>query len=605
MALEDAATLLGSSANRSVERQADPSLLAEVGPFLQAVASSPYRGKLGLLAGGIVVVVCLNALFQIRLNVWQGAFFDAIELRDLAGFGWQLLVFGVIVGVLLVLVVAQTWLQEMSKVRLREWLTYDLVAEWLAPRRAYRLAFVDEIGVNPDQRMHEDARRLTELTADLGVGLLQSTLLLVSFVGVLWVLSAQVTLPIGAGGVIVPGYLVWCALAYSVGGSWLTWRVGRPLIRLNAERYALEAELRFALVRVSENAEAVSLYSGEPDERRLVNRAIDRVVRIMRRLADGVARLTWVTSGYGWLALVIPFIVAAPGYFAGTLSFGGLMMVAGAFIQVQQALRWFVDNFPRIADWRATLLRVSALRSGLLRLEQLGEHADHLKIEEAPAGRLELDDVAILLPKGSAALDRSRVEIAAGEHVLILGGPRSGKTTLFRALAGLWPWGRGTLRLPPRERMMFLPQRPYLPLGTLRAALAYPASETLFDDRLLRGALERAGLGHLTPSLHVEARWDRDLSLEEQQRLAFARLLVHKPEWVVMDDALGALAPEQQRDMLAMLARELEGVTIILIGHSPAGDAHFDTILRLSQRPAEGLVSKAAKPPAVSMPPAP
>ncbi len=275
------------------------------------------------------------------------------------------MVFGVIAGSLLILNVTQAWLREMSKLKLREGLTRDLFDQWLVPRRAFRLAGAGEIGVNPDQRIHEDARHLVDLSTDLGIGLLQATLLLGSFITVLWAASDGVTFTIAGAKFALPGYMVWLALIYAGIASFGSWRVGRPLIALNAERYAREADLRFGLVRVNERTEAIALYGGETDEKDYLNREFNQVLLMMRRLVSAITRLTWVTAGYGWFAIVAPFIVAAPGYFAGDMSLGGLMMAAGAFNQVQQALRWFVDNFSLIADWRATLLRVASFRLAL------------------------------------------------------------------------------------------------------------------------------------------------------------------------------------------------------------------------------------------------
>ncbi|MGH6945577.1 MAG: ABC transporter ATP-binding protein/permease, partial [Geminicoccaceae bacterium] len=523
---------------------AGDSVVAQLRSLLRALGSSTYRRRIGLLTAGIVVVICLNVVGQIRLNRWQGTFYDAIEQRHVAAFTTQLLVFAVIAGGLLVLVVAQTWLQEMTKVRLREWLTHDLLDNWLAPKRAYLLSFAGLIGRNPDQRIHQDALHLTELTTILAVGLLQSSLLLVSFVGVLWVLSAQVVFNVGGHSFTIPGYMVWCAIAYSLGGSLLAWRVGRPLIPLNAERYAREADLRFALVRVNEHADGIALHGGEEDERRMLDEPLDRVIAMMARLAGGLARLTWITSGYGWLAIVVPIVVAAPGYFDGELSFGALMMVVGAFNHVQSSLRWFVDNLAQIADWRATLLRIAAFREALPTVETIGEEAGHIALVDAGSDELVLENLEVALPDECATLDQARVEVEPGERIQILGKPGSGKSTVFRALAGMWPWGAGTIHLPPREAMMFMPQRPYLPLGRLHAAVSYPAEPGRFDDAAVRAALARVDLGHHAPSLDQVERWDRKLSLDEQQRLAFARLLLHKPRWVFLDEATAALDDE-------------------------------------------------------------
>jgi vitamin B12/bleomycin/antimicrobial peptide transport system ATP-binding/permease protein len=571
------------------------SVVAQLRCLLAALWASRYRGRVGLLAAGIVVVLCANSFGQIRLNAWQGEFFDALEQRNLAIFAGQLLVFGVIVGGLLVLVVAQTWLKEMLQVRLREWLTHDLLDRWLAPKRAYLLAHAGEIGVNPDQRVHEDTRHLIDLSADLAVRLLQATLLLVSFIGVLWVLSSQVWFFVGEHSFTIPGYMVWCALAYAIGGSWLAWRVGRPLIPLNATRYAREADLRFSLVRVSESAEGIALYGGEADERRILNGTVDHVLTVMRRLAGGLARLTWVTSGYGWLGLIAPIVVAAPGYFGGGLSFGGLMMVIGAFNQVQQSLRWFVDEFHQIADWRATLLRVMALREALSAPDGSDDDRERIELVNHAAEHLALDDVTIALGGSHAAFDHGRIEIAPGERVLIVGETGSDKSILFRAMAGLWPWGAGVIHLPPRHSMMFMPQRPYLPLGSLRTAVSYPAEPGRFDDAAVRAALMRVGLGHLVPTLDHEQRWDKELPVEEQQRLAFARLLLHQPRWVLIDDAMGALDEEHRQLMLSIFEHELADAAVISIGRSPVHDGFYSRILHF-RRLAESAVTVPLRP---------
>lgn len=552
-----------------------------------AMARFPQRRRIYLLALGIVVVISANTVSQTALNAWQRTFYDALEQKDVPEFLWQLVVFLAIVAGLLVLVVAQTWLREMLTVRLREWITRDLLGEWLQPRRAYLLSLAGEIGVNPDQRLQDDARRLSELSADLGVGLFQSSLLLVTFVGVLWVLSAEVLLPIGGRAMHVPGYLVWCAIGYAVGGSWLTWRVGRPLIRLNAERYEREAEFRFALVRVSECADSISLNVGELDEKRHVEDVLERVTRLTIELANGLAKLTWVTSGYGWIAIVFPIVVAAPGYFMGSLTFGGLMMAAGAFIQVQQALRWFVDSFPRIADWRAALLRVTALRDTLLNLDTIHGDGERLEIIRDGPDRIVLKDVDLILTDGRARLVEDPVEIGPGQRVQIHGEAGAGKTTLFRALAGLWPWGSGRIELPPGETMIFLSERPYLPLGTLRNAVSYPSGPTAFPDAAIQAALRRVGLGHLEPQLDEDKRWDRSLHLDEQQRLMFARVILHKPRWIVVDNAMSALDEAQRALVTDVLSRELKDSALISFARPTRRDGFFHRHLHLERRPGQ------------------
>ena len=368
-----------------------------------------------------IVVTIANMLAQVRLNEWNGQFFDAVGRKDLSAFVHFLWTFVVIIAVLLTLTVAQTFLQERLKFRLREWLARHLLVEWLKPMRVYQLSFAGRYGRNPDQRIQEDTRLLGDYTADLGCGIVYSLLQIIAFVGVLWVLSAQVIFQVAGYDIAIPGYMVWCALAYALIGSGLTWLVGRPLIGLNGERYAREAEFRFALVRVNESGESIALHGGEKDEHRHLEAALAAVVDVMRRISTSLAQLTWITSGTGWLSLVVPILVAAPAYFGGALTLGGLIMVAGAFAQVQGAMRWFVDNFSRLADWRAAIHRVARFREALDELPAIEEGAEEIKHALHPDGHLAFEGVRILLPDGHIVIEDASVSVMPGERVLIVG----------------------------------------------------------------------------------------------------------------------------------------------------------------------------------------
>ncbi len=544
------------------------------------------------------LVTIANMFGQVQLNDWNGRFFDAVGRKDLSGFVHDLRTFVVIVAILLALTVANTYLQERLKFRLREWITRHLLAEWLKPLRVYQLGFAGEYGHNPDQRIQEDTRLLGDYTADLGCGIVYSLLQLIAFVGMLWTLSAQVTFQVAGYEIAIPGYMVWCALAYALTGSALTWIVGRPLIALNGERYAREAEFRFALVRVNESGESIALHGGETDERRHLEAALAAVVDTMRRISTSLARLTWITSGIGWLSLVVPILVAAPAYFGGNLTLGGLIMVAGAFTQVQLALRWFVDNFSRLADWRAAVHRVARFREALDNLPAIEPGAEEIKRALHPEGHLTFEAVRILLPDGHIVIDDATVSITPGERVLIVGDTGRGKSTLFRAVAGLWPWGSGTILTPPPEAMAFLPQRPYLPLGTLRNALSYPSPPDAFLDADVRQALERCDLGNLIPKLNTTERWDKELSLGEQERLAFARLLLHKPAWVFLDEATAALDEDSQRRVMALFDDELKQTTVLSIGHRPdLAVYHTRTLQLVHGRDGDRLKLKPPPPP--------
>jgi putative ATP-binding cassette transporter len=365
----------------SEPRSCAAAFLSQFRTIASALWASRARNKIMLLGAGLLVVVGGAAYAQVRLNAWNQPFYNALSHKDLRTFLEQLEVFAELASVLLLLNVAQTFLNQSSKVVLREGLVNDLTKQWLEPARAFRLSNAGEVGENPDQRIQQDAQRLAELTTDLGIGLVQSTLLLLTFVGVLWVLSSHMVLSVGGHTFSVLGYTVWCALLYAGAASFLSWRVGRPLIELNAQRYAREANFRYALVRVNEQIDAITLSGGEADERARLDAVFQTVLDISWRVVGAVTGLTWVTAGYGWFTVIAPILVAAAAYFQSEMSFGELMVGVGAFNQVQSALRWFVDNFSGIADWRATLLRVAIFRQEILTMDELGRNTSRIKFD--------------------------------------------------------------------------------------------------------------------------------------------------------------------------------------------------------------------------------
>jgi len=579
------------SASRSDSRGTAPAssasgrLVPQMLILWRALWASPQRTKIVLLGVAIVAVIGATAYGQIMLNAWNRPFYDAIARRDLRGFLVQLMVFGGIAGGLLVLNVAQTWLNQATKVKLREGLAHDILDEWLKPRRAFRLVQAGEIGENPDQRIHEDTRHLTELSADLAIGLLQSSLLLGSFISVLWGLSSNVIFHLDGRRFAIPGYMVWCAMASAGAASWLSWLVGRPLVPLNAQRYAQEAELRFALVRLNEHVDNVALYGGEEDEKRHIIIELRNVLHTMWRIVNASTRLTWVTAGYGWFTIIAPIIVAAPGYFGGDLSFGALMMSVGAFMQVQQTLKWFIDNFSTLADWRATLLRIASFREKVTTMDRLGVGENRIEFVNATDGKLAFENLQVATPTGCTMLSERHVEITQGDRVLIVGEPGTGKTLLFRAIAGLWPWGSGQIGMPSSVDVMFVARQPYVPLGTLRAGLAYPASETAYSDEQFGVALKSAGLDRLSSSLDLTERWDRELSDDEQHLLVFARILLNKPRWVVIDEAFDAMDDEARQRIFALFNDDLKDTTIIHIGRPETKDHFFTRTLHLIKDP--------------------
>src|SRR5229473_1967278 len=569
----------------------DPEEIAQqgLGPQLRMVTgalwTSPVRNTLLLLGTALCLVIIATAYGQIRLNSWNQPFYDALSRRNMEQFLTQLGVFAIIGGTLLSLNVGQKWLGETLKLKLREGLAHDLVSNWMLPGRAFRLASAGPIGVNPDQRMHEDARHLTELSADLGIGLLQASILLVSFVKVLWDLSNNFAFHWDGRQLAIPGYMVWAAIVYSGSASLLSYWVGRSLIERNAARYSREADLRFSLVRVNEHIDAIALSSGEADEARRIEVEVAAVLAAMRSLVSGLANLTWITAGYGWFTLVAPILVAAPLYFAGNLSFGGLMMAAGAFIQVQSSLRWFVDNFSTIADWRATLLRVASFRRAVIDIDVLHDIESRIAVASGDPGKISIDDLEIASPAGATMLEEKKVEIKAGERVLIVGESGTGKTLLFRALAGLWPWGAGRVTRPRGQEILCMPRTPYLPPGTLREVLAYPSATETFEAAAYVNALVRLKLDRLEPLMDVSRRWDHELSEDEQQTLAFARVVLRAPPWVLIDEVLDSLDENARRCVLDLFAKDLPHTGVIHIGRADAHDHLFSRVLHLVKDP--------------------
>jgi putative ATP-binding cassette transporter len=551
----------------------------------RAFIASPVRNVITWLAVGIALLIVATAFGQVLLNRWYKPFYDTLERRDLSAFLLQLIVFAEIAGGLLILNVLQTWLNQWIKIKLREGLTLDLINEWMKPARAFRLANAGAIGINPDQRVHEDARHLADLTAGLSIGLFQSGILLASFVGVLWSLSSGFIFHIAGYDINIPGYMVWAAFLYAGTAATLSWFVGRPLVKLNGEHYAREAVLRFSLMRVNEHIEAVSLSAGEANEKRRLQRDLSSVLEISHGLMLALTRLTWVTSGYGWVTVIAPIVIAAPVYFAGTLSFGGLMMAVGAFNQVHVSLRWFVDNIDSIADWRATLLRVAAFRSAMLMTDERHENDKRIDFTTADGPRLIMDHLEIAVPSGCIKLTEPHVEIRPGDRVLVTGAPDVEKAPFFRSIAGLWPWGDGRISLPEGDDMAFVPRTPYFPPGTLEEVLSYPRSAGSFRKADLAAVLSNVGLGKLSGRLDQDMRTTLKLNELELRLLAIARLGLHKPRWIIIDEALDTLEADAYQTVLAFLEQQLGNAAIVNIGRTEPGNRFFTRVLQLQRDP--------------------
>lgn len=563
-----------------------PDRLSNTAAFLKDVwgLTRPYWSSeerwaaRGLLAA--IVGLNLGAVF---MEVWftqiNAEIFNALEQKDQGAFIDQLLLFGGLALVFIAVAVYRLYLNQMLQIRWRRWLTERYLGDWLENQTYYRLAFADTGTDNPDQRIAEDLRGFVQLTLSLSLGFLTNAVTLLSFLAILWSLSGSVTLL----GIDIPGYMVWVALVYAVAGTWITHLIGKPLARLSFDQQKYEADFRFALVRLRENAESIALQQGEAQEARGFNDRFGQVVANWWALMRTQKRLVWFTAGYGQVAVIFPLLVAAPRYFSGALPLGSLMQTAQAFGQVQGALSWFIDAYVNLADWHATTSRLVGFNHAIAAVR--AANSRHAGVERAPGSdaALHLDGLALALPASGAPLVRADLTIAPGERVLITGPSGSGKSTLLRAIAGIWPFGTGRVRLPAQGTAMVLPQKPYLPIGSLRAAVTYPAPPEAFDADTVRAVLDAVGMAPFADRLDERDHWSQRLSGGEQQRVAVARALLHKPDWLYLDEATSACDPATEERLYGLLRDRLPATTLVSVGHRASLTAFHDR--RLTVRP--------------------
>jgi putative ATP-binding cassette transporter len=533
-----------------------------------------HRAIAWTLTGGMVLFGVINVGVALWLNIWNRDFFNALDKRDTAQLVVQLYELAAIVASAGIAVAIHLHVRRRLQINWRTWLTQVTTRRWLHAGRQYQLGLLADDCDNPDGRIAEDIRVSTELAVDFAQSILQCILQLLTFLSVLWVLSGSLPIRIGTVEFVLPGYMVWAAVLYALFGSILTYALGRGLIEAGNVRQGREADLRSGLIRARENAEGIALMRGEADERTRLQGAMGDLRGAWHVQTRGQGSLALLTSSLAYLAPVVPLIVALPRYLTGDLQLGGLMQTAQAFSNVQWALSWLIDNFPRFAEWRASTDRLVHLHVALSDLEDTVDtpEGEHIEVTLGESDRLVLREVGLSRPDGEALVAEAEVEIQPGERVLIRGQSGSGKSTIMRAIAGVWPWGRGSVELP-KGRIAFMPQKPYFPLGTLREAMLYPEKPNGIDDDELREALHKVGLDHLRGRLGDDERWDQILSGGEQQRVAFARVLLQRPDWVFMDEATSALDDAGQANVMRLLAEDLPDTAVVSIGHRPGLEA--------------------------------
>jgi putative ATP-binding cassette transporter len=559
--------------------------------------SEERRSAWALLLGVIALTLGL-VYMEVRFNRWNNAFFNSLQNKNQDEFFRLMGVFGLLAAIYIVMYIYSVYVNQWLQIRWRRWLTDRYLKEWLAERTYYRMQLTGGNTDNPDQRIAEDLKLFVDSTLDLVLGGLNALVTLGAFLTILWGLSGTLEFTWGGETYAIYGYMLWVALAYAVIGTWLTHKVGKPLIGLSFTQQRFEADFRYNLVRFRENTEGVALYRGEQGElngfRERFRHVADNWWSIMKR----IKLLNTFRYGYNQAAIVFPYLVAAPRYFSGKFTLGDLTQTAGAFGQVQSALSWFINVYVLFATWKATVDRLTGFHNAVMNAQAQQRTDPGVAVQHGTGTGLLLDHVDLILPTGRTLLADATLEIPAGAHALVRGPSGTGKSTLFRAIAGIWPFGKGAIALPKDFEGLFLPQRPYFPLGTLRDAVSYPALTGTFSDAQIREVITAVGLPHICDRLDEEANWSMQLSGGEQQRVAFARALLHQPKWLFLDEATSALDDDAQAELHRLLIARLTGTTIVSIAHRPAVAGFHDRTLELvrgEQGPAR-LVQQAARP---------
>src|SRR3954469_5231323 len=556
------------------------------------ISAKGFWGKSGdrlawLFSVGLLVLIVANVGFQYGINVWNRAIFDAIEKRDsatvltLTGVFFPLAIGSVLLGVV------QVYTRMGIQRRWRAWLTNSVVSRWLTNGRYYQLNLVSGDHQNPEYRIAEDLRVATDSPVDFAAGVVSAFLSATTFIVVLWTIGGALTVTLGGSTLTIPGFLVIAAVIYAAIASGSILTIGRRFVQISEDKNQAEAEFRYTLTRLRENGESIALLGGEDEERDGIDKTFTKVLRQWARLAGQHMRTTLVSQGSGLIAPVVPLLLCAPKFLDGSMTLGQVMQAASAFTIVQTAFGWLVDNYPRLADWNACARRIASLMmslDGLERAEQGDKFGRIQRGETKGDAMLTLNDLSVSLDDGTAVVGDTEVVVEPGERLLVAGESGSGKSTLVRAIAGLWPWGGGSVNFHPDRRLFMLPQKPYVPSGTLRRAIAYPgAAEDWYPEQIC-DALHKVGLDHLKEKIEEEAPWDQTLSGGEKQRLAFARLFLHNPDIVVLDEATSALDEKSQDKMMDLIIKELPKATIVSVAHRVELEAFHSRKIVLERR---------------------
>jgi vitamin B12/bleomycin/antimicrobial peptide transport system ATP-binding/permease protein len=518
------------------------------------------------LLAAVVLLELATVFLNVQFNEWNARFYNAVQEKNWDIFKSELLYFCGLAALFIIVAVYQLYLQQWLRIRWRNWLTEKYLARWLDRGTHYRMRTIGDPADNPDQRIAEDLELFTVRSIELSIGLLNAVVTLASFITILWMLSNQAGVPLFGFDVKIPGYLVWVSLVYALAGTLITHLIGNVLASLQFNQQRFEADFRYHLVRIRENGEQIALLEGEEMEKAELGTRFGRLVANFRLIMWAQKRLSWFTAGYNQASIIFPYVVVSPAYFAGTIPLGILFQTASAFNQVQSAFSFFVRAYATLAEYRAVIQRLTGFEREIVSANQL-QAESALRHNERTDRSLSIDDVLLWLPNKKPVVAADHISIPAGASVLLMGPTGSGKSTLFRAIAGIWPFGTGTIGIPHDARLFVLPQRPYLPFGRLDEALSYPQAASRFNAEEMRAALDAVGLPQLEPRLEDQANWPHVLSQGEQQRLSLARALLNKPDILLLDEATSAIDEEGEAALYRLIAKRLPKTTVISIGH--------------------------------------
>lgn len=527
------------------------------------------------LLAAVIGLELASVAISVLLNSWNARFYNALQERNWDSFVYELSYFSVLAAMFIALAVYQLYLNQWLQIRWRTWMTTRYLGDWLNDgANHYRMQLQGDAADNPDQRMTDDVKMFVDRTLNIGVGLLSSVVTLASFVVILWGLSSAAPLHLFGRDIEIPGYMVWGALIYAVIGTWLTHLIGWPLVGLDFRQQQYEADFRFNLVRVRENAEQIALLHGEPAERERLRGRFGLVVQNWLGIMSRTKKITAFTATYSQASVIFPYVLVAPAYFAQKIQLGGMMQTASAFGSVQGALSFFISAYRQLAEWQAVVARLDGFEIGIDTADKLTAHRETIELATNPSeNEIALHNLSIELPHGPSLIRTKHFDLRRGEAVLLTGPSGAGKSTLFRAIAGIWPFGKGKVSIPADATLMTLPQKPYFPVGTLSGAISYPAKQGTFTADEIGHVLSLVGLPALAARLDEEGHWNRTLSPGEQQRLGVARALLHAPQYLFLDEATASLDESSEEMLYRLIVEKLPSTTVVSIGHRSTLDA--------------------------------